>query len=482
VGVCLTLTLFLGMSTYIPAWMKRDAKRFPRAHIHNPLGGTQLTEVLSLFHESNVDADIKAFSALMAHIKQVDEEHGTIIMVQVENEVGLLGASRDLSKSAEKVYQGDVPSELTSAISDKWDIFHPALKDGLGGKKPSTTQGSWGDIFGTTKRADEVFMAYHYAKYINRVTAAGKDIYPLPMYTNCWLSSHWKDNYEVRKAGFSAASGGEEPGVWPSGGPNIGVLDIWIEFAPSLDFFSPDVYLHFYSDWAKAYTHRGQPLFIPEQRRDAMGLRWMWEAFGTYGALAASPFGIDSLPDVAEEDDDGESRELVKEHFGLLKQVRYYVLQSQANPGSCFGFWFNKPKPEEKVNEVVKKTTIGKWKLTIKRSTIPGVQQPAYGMVVPLEGHDDRFLLVGAGFSVTFQSVDEKVLFTGITHFDEKEVVDIKTGELKTLRKFNGDETMGGKTVSMPSLKPDAGSLPIAIFIAAGTRIAEVGVYQITEE
>ena len=45
-----------------------------------------------------------AFAKLMAHLKDIDEEHSTVVMVQVENEVGLLGDSRDRSRLAEEIW------------------------------------------------------------------------------------------------------------------------------------------------------------------------------------------------------------------------------------------------------------------------------------------------------------------------------------------------------------------------------------------
>ena len=41
--------------------------------------------------EANWQADARAFTALMRHILQVDGNDHTVIMIQVENEVGVLG-------------------------------------------------------------------------------------------------------------------------------------------------------------------------------------------------------------------------------------------------------------------------------------------------------------------------------------------------------------------------------------------------------
>ena len=60
---------------------------------------------LSTFAEANLAADARAFTALMAYLRRVDGEHCTVILVQVENEVGMLGSARDHSAEAEAAWQ-----------------------------------------------------------------------------------------------------------------------------------------------------------------------------------------------------------------------------------------------------------------------------------------------------------------------------------------------------------------------------------------
>ena len=54
------------MSCYAPAWFKRDVKRFPRAMTAE---GKPL-EIASCFSDNVLQADLKAFSALMQHIAE----------------------------------------------------------------------------------------------------------------------------------------------------------------------------------------------------------------------------------------------------------------------------------------------------------------------------------------------------------------------------------------------------------------------------
>src|SRR5215207_7340449 len=82
-----------GMSSYPPVWVKQDIGRFPRAQFRSG----ETIEVLSTVAEANWQADARAFAALMQHLTEVDSSEHTVIMVQVENEVGVLGDTRDYS-------------------------------------------------------------------------------------------------------------------------------------------------------------------------------------------------------------------------------------------------------------------------------------------------------------------------------------------------------------------------------------------------
>ncbi|RYD48197.1 MAG: hypothetical protein EOP60_16115, partial [Sphingomonadales bacterium] len=115
------------MSTYVPAWVKRDEQRFPRTIGAD--GKTQ--EILSAFGEATRDADARAFAGLMRHLKQVDGDRHTVIMVQVENEIGFLPTAREHGPAADAVFA-------------KW------------------------------KGGEEEFTAHHYARFVEALAAAGK--------------------------------------------------------------------------------------------------------------------------------------------------------------------------------------------------------------------------------------------------------------------------------------------------------------------
>jgi beta-galactosidase GanA len=67
------------MSCYAPGWFKQDTKRFPRAMTAE---GKQM-EIASCFSDNVLQADLKAFSALMRHIREKDPQRAVVIMMQV---------------------------------------------------------------------------------------------------------------------------------------------------------------------------------------------------------------------------------------------------------------------------------------------------------------------------------------------------------------------------------------------------------------
>jgi len=97
-----------GLSSYPPDWIKKDFERFPRAQIQN---GKSI-ELLTPLSDANRDADVRAFAALMRHVKEVDGRQHTVIMIQVENEIGFQGDSRDRSPAANEAFERPVPKEL----------------------------------------------------------------------------------------------------------------------------------------------------------------------------------------------------------------------------------------------------------------------------------------------------------------------------------------------------------------------------------
>jgi hypothetical protein len=270
--------------------------------------------------------------------------------------------------------------------------------------------------------------------------------------------------------GIPVAAGGSKVGEYPSGGPVPHVLDIWLHHTRNiLAFISPDLYLQDYEWTTRQYKYENQPLFIPEQRADVVGARRMWLGYGTYGSLGCSPFGIDGI-DVKDSP--------LTETFGLLGSVGKYILQSQADrPEEMFGFFFDEID-HSKLGREIWTRVIGEFEVVVQRAFVFGKPGPGHGLV--MHQGDGKFLLIGAGFQVSFQSTNSSATFTGILKVDEK-IVDME-GSLRTLRTLNGDETKGGACVIMPNKDPDYGGFPIRVTIPARTCIAECTVYSIEEQ
>jgi beta-galactosidase GanA len=246
-----------GSPHYQPQWMKRAPSTYPRILGKN---GRPVNSA-SPFSQTTLDADKRAFAALMRHLKRIDSRR-TVIMVQVQNEPGTWGAIRDYSPAAEKVFAAPVP---------------PAILAAMGKAAPSVNAG-WRAVFGPD--ADEFFHAWAVARFINEVALAGKAEYPLPLLVNAAL----RDPLAPGPAGS-----------YESGGPTDNVLPIWKAAAPAIDLLAPDIYMN---DHAKVmrilelYGRRDNPLFIPEISNAPEYARFFFPALG-HGAIGFAPFGID---------------------------------------------------------------------------------------------------------------------------------------------------------------------------------------------
>ena len=401
-----------GMSSYTPAWVKRNHQRFPRAQI----GDGQSVEIMSTLGTETRDADAKAFAALMRHLYEVDGQENTVIMVQVENEVGVLRDSRDRSPAANEAFAGPVPPELVKQLQEHKDELGVDLRQRWEANG-FRTEGSWEELFGSSVETDEFFMAWHYARYIDVIVAAGKTEYPLPMFVNAWLSSLGT------KGG--AASGGQKPGEWPSGGPLPHTLDIWQAGAPHVDFLSPDIYQPNYEAWCQAYTRRGNPLFVPEMRPSEDGARQVFYALGAHDALGVSPFAIDSvLP--------SEDNPLVRS-YAALRQVAPYILEHQGK-NEIVGFLLSKEQPT-----VTRRLGGYELEITLDRGFFAPCERGC-GLIIATGPAE--FLGAGFGFMVRFRSLSSEQEWVGIAASDEGQYRD---GTWIPGRRLNGDETNQGR-------------------------------------
>ncbi len=247
-------------SYYVPMWVKQDPKTY--WCVENVQGAR--LNIISPFCEAAVKKDALAFSSLMGHLKDIDGEENTVILVQVENEIGVLGSERDFSGRAEDIFESPVPEDVKKLFAG--DERFPAHMDGS----------TWTQVFG--ENASELFMSWGYARAVELIAQAGQKAYHLPMYTNAWLEQHpWR------------------PGTYPSGGPVAKVHKMWKYCAPSLFTLAPDIYVSYTADVMDEYTSHDNPLFVPEVRSDPGSVSYLLYAVCRSHGIGVSPFGIEDL-------------------------------------------------------------------------------------------------------------------------------------------------------------------------------------------
>jgi hypothetical protein len=399
-----------GVSTYAPVWVKTDLQRFPRAQDQS---GKSL-EILSTLSDANRDADARAFAALMRHLRVVDGRTHTVVMIQVENEVGILTESRDRSAAANEAFRQPVPKQLMDSLEEHKDTLIPGLRrrwEAEGFK----TSGDWEDIFGPGDETDEIFMAWNYARYVNRVAEAGKAEYALPMYVNTWLAT-WQEQAPLK------------PGDYPSGGPTPHMLDVWRAGAPRIDILSPDIYSYF-NERLPEYHRPWNPLFIPELSRDARSPSDIFVALGQYDAIGFSPFGMESLP--AFEDEIGKSYE-------VLAEMAPVILKNQGK-GAIGGVVLDKDHPTQDL-------TVGNYTLHVGIAhhwTFTPAEYPA-GIFVAVG--PDEYLVAGRGLTVAFTPNTPGAPIAGFATVDEGVFAG---GRWVAGRRLNGDEILSGKALRL---------------------------------
>ncbi len=416
-----------GVSSYVPTWVKRDYHRFPRIQIQDG----KSVEVLSTLAETNWQADARAFAALMRHLREVDGSDHTVIMMQVENEVGVLGDSRDRSDVANKAFAGPVPQDLLAQLKQY------ARESGAGVRRlwessGFKTAGSWEEIFGNGPETDELFMAWNYACYVEKVAAAGKAQYDIPMFVNAWLVGPEQPLADWPRDG-------KKPGDWPAGGPLPHTLDLWLAGAPHLDLLSPDIYWSNFSWWCEQYTRRGNPLFIPEMRGNERGASNVFYAIGQHDAIGTSPFAVDSI--------EGPAGVLFNKSYTLLRQLAPLILEHQGK-GEVVGFVL-----DEEVPSVIRE--VGGYELEIGLDSIFDFKsEHGYGLIIA--SGPNEFIGAGYGFQVSFRPKSPGPPLSGIAAVDEGEY---RHGEWIAGRRLNGDETAQGHVWRFLALNPQAGGL-----------------------
>lgn len=384
-------------SSYVPQWVKKDTQRFYRAQ---SLPGKSSSTISPCCTEACA-ADARAFAQFMRHLREVDSETRTVIMVQVENEAGLLGAARDFSTPANCLYNAAVPKELVDYLAENRAALSPEMAAILA--KRYRDGDDWEAIFGGD--AAEMFMAWFIARYIDTVAVSGKNEYPLPMYANAWI----------------VQQPGEMPGSYPSGGPVSKVHDIWRCAAPNIDALAPDIYLEDFTAVCADYSRQGNPLIIPETNRDAAAWN-VFPALGSYNALCFAPFGIDNLADPLP----------LAGSYALMQELMPLIVKYQGT-GNMIGF--------AEANDPICHYSLGNYRVQIKYHTqLNGSHDRGRGIIIAL--NDDDFVVAAAGCTIKWfvNANDNSQL-----EFLSVEEGEFKNGEWLAGRRLNGDEAWDNK-------------------------------------
>lgn len=401
------------MSCYVPAWIKTDSVRFARAQLQSG----RPVEALTPFSRTNLEADKKAVTGLMRHLDRIDSKTNTVIMVQVENEIGMLENARDYSSAAEDAFGQPVPTDLIDYLAARKGALAPDLEQ-TWKQNGFKTSGSWEDVFGRGLCTDEFFMAWHYARYVEEIAAAGKNEYALPMFVNAAL---------IRP--------GYKPGQYPSAGPLPHLMDIWQAAAPSIDLLSPDIYFSNFADWSTLFHTDKNPLFIPEASREPDAAVHVLYAIGAHDAIGFSPFSIE----------DNSPQDPLTAAYGILAQLSPLIFERQGM-GQLEGFLLDKEHPtmETRMGGCIVKVSHD---YTWAWSKGPKDSAPwprAGGLAIMLD--KDELLFAGSGIIVTFAPADGR---------DQAGILTIEEGTFNNNRWIrgrilNGDQSHQGRHLRIP--------------------------------
>ncbi len=411
------------MSSYAPPYVKRDYATYARAQ--DDKGVPQ--DILSPYDPDTLRADRRAFGALMAHLKGFDAKH-TVVMVQVENEIGMLPTVRDYSPQAQAAFRDKVPKALIDYLQRNRSSLHDHVRD-VWAAKGYRTSGTWPEVFGDSTEAQEIFQAWGFAVFANELTRAGKAAYDLPMFVNVALNGP-----------------DQKPGQYPSAGPLPHLFDIWKAAGPAIDLIGLDAYFPNYVHWADQFKRPDNPVFVPEANRagksDAGG-----NAFYTLGELEGigfGPFAIELLPDPAADP--------LTDAYRVLRQIAPAILASQGK-GTMRGF--KAPLSHEGVPDETPRTfDLGGYTLTVSmvdvRTRKDTQDTGAHGGLIIQTGKDE-FLAAGRGVIIRFADAAARSGYrVGIEQIVEGEFVD---GKWVGGRWLNGDESGQGRYLRLPPEK-----------------------------
>lgn len=436
------------MSCYAPLWFKKDYQKYPRSYTRN----AKPLEIASAFSENVFQADHRAFSQWLKHLATVDKHDGTVIMIQIENEIGMLEDARDHSKEANRAFHSPVPQELTSYLQKNKKALHPRMLEKWS-SQGCKTNGNWEEIFGSGIGTDEIFMAWHYARYVEKMAQTARSIFNVPLYVNAAMNSR-----------------GRKPGEYPSAGPLAHLIDVWHCGAPSIDLLAPDLYDQGFAGWVAQYKRPNNPLFIPETKlTDDNGVRAFY-VFGEHDAIGISPFSIEDYPDTPHTP--------LSKSYAKLKELMPLITRYQGK-GAMKGLLFDQENKERILtDDELTVTCRHYYTLPWDARATDGSRWPEGGGLL-LKLSKAEYLVAGSGIVVEFAKSTEKQydnpsqaslgedgfatrgnnqapsakqwkgLRCGLASVDEVKVNG--DGSIGYVRRLNGDQSHQGRHVRIPT-------------------------------
>jgi hypothetical protein len=391
-----------GSQHYMPEWMKLRPEIY--THVINKNG--QPVDSPSPFATASLAADKTAFAAFMRHLKSADPQR-TVIMVQVENETGTWGTLRDYSPTAQKLFDAPVPPEVLTAMH----------------VTPTSPAPTWQQAFGV--EADVNFHAWAVAKYVGQVAAAGKAVYPLPLYVNGALRDPLKPG---------------APGSYESGGPTDNVLNIWKAEAPAIDILAPDIYMNDPVAYLKVLElyHRSDNLLLIPETGNNQNARFFFAALGLQ-AIGFSPFGLDYSHE-SNAAEAGHPREDALKPWAM----NYRLIGPMQREIARLNFEGKLQAVAEKQGETTQTLPFGAWSAVVSygatRNNRPTGNPEPIGRVLVGQLNDNQFLIAGYYCRVDFKPAEAGKY----RQFLRVEEGTFENGEFKFLRILNGDETDWG--------------------------------------
>jgi hypothetical protein len=328
---------------FAPMYVVEDEETYPRAVDKD---GNVHHNCMSYAYDAIIDVETEAFKAFMEHIKKVDEDTRTIIMVQVENEIAVFGADRQNRKM--------------------WRDHSPASN------KAFEDNGFTDDL---------KYSAWSISsRWIAKLTEEGNKIYPLPFYVN-FVGGKLKDN-------LTGGSPGEDVATYLENCPNLDFCGLNLYVQPGRSVNDLRAALNGYK------LGRNLPA-ITETNSDLSKIapRLAYLSIGEYGAPIFAPWALNISyptsfqPYILEDGSMANGAKSLKECYDTLNmamsQVSYYAATDKLKV-------FMGVQPGEEFSYT---TDMGDTKIVVSGE--------ADGQVIILHPNEREFLIAGYRCSVS---------------------------------------------------------------------------------